>query len=189
MVSFSVLGGHLARQHRLSPSTGQPPPLSRFDDSSARLAGMSTYMSLFARLLADEGVRDTSTSDSWDFRAQARPNVHKASRRSASIPIQPNTHMPITPLQAPSDRQLVFTSSQAARYVGARSRRSVAGPTPVTSTATGLPAASGASRATSSKTSSPRCRTPARSTTPRPRRSPEAPMTGASRRPRSLACE
>jgi len=26
--------------------------------------------------------------------------------------------MPITPLQAPSDRQLVFTSSQAARYVG-----------------------------------------------------------------------
>jgi excisionase family DNA binding protein len=26
--------------------------------------------------------------------------------------------MPITPLQAPSDRQLVFTSSQAARYLG-----------------------------------------------------------------------
>ncbi len=79
---------------------------------------MSSFTSPFARLLADEGVLDTSTSDWWDFAPFLGQTSTKLRAAQRPLPSSRNTHMPITPLQAPSNRQLVFTSSQAARYVG-----------------------------------------------------------------------
>ena len=83
-----------------------------------------------------------------------------------------------------NSRQLVFTSSQAARYLGV----SLATDPPLdgrraTSAATARPAASGASRASSSTTSSPRCTARAQ-----PRRPTASPRCAApAERPRRVA--
>jgi excisionase family DNA binding protein len=89
---------------------------------------MSSFMPISARLLAYKGIqrRPALENDAISSLFSTKgPQSFAALTFRAHLPKdagQPTANegepMPITPLQPRSDRQLVFTSSQAARYIG-----------------------------------------------------------------------
>jgi excisionase family DNA binding protein len=88
---------------------------------------MSSFFSVSARLLADEGIQPlsagmcglSSTKRPQSFAAlNFRVYLAETWDITPAHPKREGEPMPIRPLQPQSDRQLVFTSSQAARYVG-----------------------------------------------------------------------
>jgi excisionase family DNA binding protein len=92
---------------------------------------MSSFAWISARLLADEGIQRRSAPDDDEISSPLstkRPQSFAAlnfraylAERWSSTQAHPKREgepMPIRPLQPQSDRQLIFTSSQAARYIG-----------------------------------------------------------------------
>jgi hypothetical protein len=73
---------------RLSPSTGQPLRLTRFEENSTGMRRNVQFAATSAGLVAAGGSRD---SPAHGARRRSEPNVHKAVRRSTSEPRRP-TH-------------------------------------------------------------------------------------------------